>query len=253
MGKGESMLSLHVLVKSGVTLALVAAMSGLCQVVSAGEQPPPRILVTGEGSVDIAPDMAVLTLSVLREAPTARTGLTANSEAMAEVLAAMAVLGIEKRDLQTSNFSIQPRYTRPPRQGAGAGEAPKLVGYTVRNALTVRVRDITRVGEVLDTAVTLGVNEGGSILFTNADASEALSEARVAAIDDALSRGRTLAKAAGVSVGKVLEITEQNFSPRPVMMARAEMAMDSASGSVPVATGENTYRVTVNVSLAIEQ
>lgn len=241
-------------VKGAVFFTLMTCLLVVGQVAVASDDPAPRILVSGEGSVDIAPDMAVLTLSVMREALTARAALTANSAAMAKVLDAMAALGIEKRDLQTSQFSIQPRYTRPPRQGVGAGEAPKLVGYTVRNGLSVRVRDINRVGEVLDTSVTLGVNEGGSILFTNDDASQAITQARIKAMEDALSKGRTLAEAAGVKIGKVLEISEQNYRPRPVAMARmgVAMAMDRES-SVPIAAGENTYKVTVNVSLAIAQ
>jgi uncharacterized protein YggE len=239
--------------KGLVFVTLLACLPGVGQVAVASEDPAPRILVLGEGSVDVAPDMAVLNLSVMREAATAREALTANSAAMAKVLDAMTALGIEKRDLQTANFSIQPRYTNPPRQGIGAGDARKLVGYTVRNGLTVRVRDISKVGEVLDTSVNLGVNEGGSILFTNDDASQAITQARIQAMENALSKGQTLAKAAGVKVGKVLEISEQNYSPRPVAMARMGMAMDSSAKSVPIAAGENTYKVTVNVSLAIEQ
>jgi hypothetical protein len=219
----------------------------------ASDEPVPRIAVTGEGSVDIAPDMAVLMVSVNREASTAREALSANSAAMSKVLEAMTGLGIAKRDLQTANFDIQPRYTYPDRQSTAPAEPPKLVGYIVRNALSVRVRDISRVGEVLDTSVTLGVNEGGSILFTNDDPSAAITRARVKAMEDALAKARTLAEAAGVALGDVLEISEQNYSPRPMlMMAKAEMAMDS-NGSVPIAAGENTYQVTVNVSLAIVQ
>lgn len=219
----------------------------------ANDEPVSRITVTGEGRVDIVPDMAVLMLSVNREASTAREALTANSAAMSKVLAAMTGLGIEKRDLQTANFDIQPRYTYPNRQGNGTDQAPKLVGYIVRNSLSVRVRDISRVGEVLDTSVTLGVNEGGSIQFTNDDPSAAITQARVKAMEEALSKARTLAEAADVSLGDVLEISEQNYSPRPMpMMAKGMMAMDSAE-SVPIATGENSYTVTVNVTLAIEQ
>ena len=125
--------------KGLVFVTLLACLPGVGQVAVASEDPAPRILVLGEGSVDIAPDMAVLNLSVMREAATAREALTANSAAMVKVLDAMTALGIEKRDLQTANFSIQPRYTNPPRQGIGAGDARKLVGYTVRNGLTVRV------------------------------------------------------------------------------------------------------------------
>jgi uncharacterized protein YggE len=240
-------------IKGAVLSVLVACLPGVGHVAVASEDPAPRILVTGEGSVDIAPDTAVLTLSVMREAPTARAALTANSAAMSKVLDAMTAVGIEQRDLQTSSFAIQPRYTHPPRQGAGAGEAPKLVGYTVRNSLSVRVRDISKVGEVLDTSVTLGVNEGGSILFTNDDPSAAITQARVKAMKEALFKANTLANAAGVKVGKVLEISEQSYNPRPMPMARAEMAMASAADAVPIAVGENSYKVTVSVSLAIEQ
>ena len=70
---------------------------------------------------------------------------------------------------------------------------------------------------------------------------------------EALAKARTLADAAGVKIGKVLEISEQSYNPRPMPMARAEMAMMSAADAVPIASGENTYKVAVNVSLAIEQ
>jgi uncharacterized protein YggE len=232
---------------------VVACFLGLGQAAVAADDPAPRILVSGEGSAEIAPDMALLTLSVMREASTAREALSENSTAMAKVQKAMTGMGIAKRDLQTSNFSIQPRYTQPPRQGPGAGEPRKLVGYMVRNSLSVRVRDISKVGEVLDTSVTLGVNEGGSILFSNDDPSAAITQARVKAVKQALSKAATLAEAAGVKVGKVLEISEQSYNPRPMPMARSEMLMASSADAVPIAAGENTYKVTVNISLAIEQ
>jgi len=245
---------LNTLAKVRVALLNVFLISCVIagEAAAAGDEPVPRITVTGEGSVDIPPDMAVLVLSVNREATTARDALTANSAAMSEVLEAMTALGIDKRDLQTSNFDIQPRYTYPKRQ-EGSAEAPKLVGYIVRNSLSVRVRDISRVGEVLDISVTLGVNEGGSILFTNDDPSAAITQARVKAMEEALGKARTLAEAAGVKLGHVLDISEQNFSPRPMpMMARIEVAMDSPAPP-PIAAGENSYTVTVNVSLAIVQ
>ena len=215
--------------------------------------PVPRILVTGEGSVDIAPDMAVLTLTVTRQAETARAALDANSEAMRDVQNAMKAAGIEERDLQTSGFSIQPNYIYPAPRASGEREPPKIVGYTVRNSLTVRVRDIAAIGAVLDKSVSLGVNEGGNIMFTNDDPSEAIKQARTKAVMDALDRANTLADAAGVKTGKLLEMSEQSFSPRPMPMARAELAMSRSADAVPVAVGENSYRVTVNISLAIDQ
>jgi len=215
--------------------------------------PLPHILVTGQGSVDVAPDMAVLTLTVTREADTARAALDANSAAINDVLAAMQAEGIEARDLQTSGFSIQPRYIYPPQKSSAEREPPRIAGYTVRNSLTVRVRDIGAVGVILDISVTLGVNEGGNIMFTNEDPSAAITQARIKAMKDAMAKAKTLAEAAGVKTGRLLEISEQSYSPRPVPMARAEMSMARSADSVPVAAGENTYKVTVNVSYAIDQ
>ena len=233
---------------------IIFAASALCfsAIAAADDEPTPRILVSGEGRVDVAPDLAVLSLTVTREAESARAALDANSAAMSEVLAAMQAEGIEQRDLQTANFAIQPKYLHPPKRSSGEREPPRIVGYTVRNSLTVRVRDMKRVGAILDKSVSLGVNEGGSILFTNDDPSAALKQARVEAVQDALERANTLAVAAGVKAGRILEISEQSFQPRPMPMMRAEMAM-AASDAVPVAAGENTYRVMVSISVEIAQ
>lgn len=239
----------HITLFAATFSALV--LSTLC--VADDQGPAPRILVTGEGSVDIAPDMAILSLTVTRQAETARAALDANSSAMKDVQAAMTSAGVEQRDLQTSGFSIQPNYFYPPQQPSGKREPPKIIGYTVRNSLTVRVRDIGNVGFILDKSVSLGVNEGGNIVFTNDDPSGAITRARVKAVQNALNKAKTLAGAAGVKTGQILEISEQSYSPRPMSMARAEVAMGRSADAVPVATGENTYKVTVNVSFAIDQ
>lgn len=217
------------------------------------DEPHARILVTGQGSVDVAPDMAMLGLTVTREAETARKALDANSAAMKDVLDAMKAEGIKARDLQTSGFSIQPKYFYPQQKSSGTREPPQIIGYTVRNSLNVRVRDIGSLGQILDKSVTLGVNEGGNISFTNDDPSAAITEARILAMKDALTKANTLAEAGGVKVGKLLEISEQSFNPRPMQMARAERSMAMSADAVPVATGENTYRVSVNVTFAIDQ
>ncbi|MGA9575090.1 MAG: SIMPL domain-containing protein, partial [Lysobacterales bacterium] len=152
---------------------------------------PPRILVSGEGSAELAPDMAVLTLTVTRQAETARAALDENSTAMSDVQTAMKAAGIEARDLQTSGFSIQPNYFYPSQKTSGEREPPRITGYTVRNSLTVRVRDISAVGKILDKSVSLGVNEGGNITFTNADPSAAITQARTRAVKNAIVKADT--------------------------------------------------------------
>jgi hypothetical protein len=231
-----------------ICAALVGAQSAM-----ATDDDRARISVSGEGTSEVAPDMAVLQLTVTREAKTAREALDANSAAMSEVLAAMQAEGIEKRDLQTSNFSIQPRYHHSRPNSSGERKPPQIIGYVVRNSLTVRVRDIERVGAIIDKSVSLGVNEGGNISFTNADPSAVIEKARIAAVADARAKAATLAGAADVKLGKVLEISEHAFRPGPMPVARAEMAMArSNDAAVPVATGENSYRVTVQMVFAID-
>ncbi|MCP4184155.1 MAG: SIMPL domain-containing protein, partial [Hyphomicrobiales bacterium] len=197
--------------------------------------------------------MAVLALTVTREAETAREALDANSAAIKDVLDAMKAEGIKARDLQTSNFSIQPKYFYPQQKSSNTHEPPRIIAYTVRNSLSVRIRDIGSLGHILDKSVTLGVNEGGNISFTNDDPSAAITRARVLAMKDALARAKTLAEAGGVKVGRLLEISEQSFNPRPMPMARAERSFALTADAVPVATGENTYRVSVNVTFGIDQ
>jgi len=221
--------------------------------VTASETDTPSIVVTGEGHVDLAPDMAVLLLTVSREAKTAKAALDENSAAMSDVLTAMRALGIDKIDLQTSSFSVQPKYYYPAQGSSGNREAPKEVAYIVRNSLNVRVRNIDRVGDILDKSITLGVNEGGNISFSDNDPSSALSQARTLAVQDAISKAKTLARAAGVKLGNILKISERTVSQRPVPMSRATMSMADSSNGVPITGGENTYRVIVNVSFAIDQ
>ena len=127
---------------------------GIALPVAAGavEPPSPRIMVVGQGESTIAPDLALLSLSVMREAPTAREALTANNDAMAAVISAMKAAGIEERDLQTAGVQIAPRYNYTPKPD-GSQEA-KLVAYQVTNTLSVRVRDLGKTGEILDKSVT---------------------------------------------------------------------------------------------------
>lgn len=236
------------------TLAPTASIGWVSGSAQAAEQERgPHISVVGEGTVDIAPDMAILFLGVVREAKTARQALSDNNEAMAEVLAAMKENGIEDRDLQTSNFSVRPNYTHFRPTQNGEQKPPEITGYTVSNNLTVRVRDLAALGEIIDRSVTLGVNQGGDITFTNDNPTEAIATARAEAMKDARARAETLAQAAGVDLDSILEINEGFNRPGPVPMAKGRMMMEAAADSVPVAAGENTYTVTVSVVFGIDQ
>jgi uncharacterized protein YggE len=215
---------------------------------------PGVISVSAEGVAAAAPDMAVISLTVLREAETARKALDANNAAMAEVLAAMQAEGIADRDLQTGAFSIQPRWFYP-NNNNGDSEPPRITGYTVNNTLTVRIRDLAKLGGILDTSVSLGVNQGGNIVFTNDDQETIRDTARMDALVKARTKAMRMTEALGVGLGRITQISENSYSTPPRSMMRAEMAAMAAPAAdyVPVAAGENEYRITVSVTWEIDQ
>lgn len=215
--------------------------------------PPPRqIVVTGVGEASAKPDIALTQLTVLRSAETARAALDDANKAMAEVLDAMKGLKIESRDLQTSGFSITPQY-RYDQKPDGTQSPPVLVGYEVRNTLSVRIRDIASVGALLDKAVSLGVNQGGDINFTISDPAPIRSAARQDAVKDAMATAKTLADAAGVTLGPVVSIDTGGHEapPMPAPMARMALAAPQMDKSVPVEAGENTVQATVRMVFEI--
>lgn len=230
-------------------LALAASLLLPALPARAEPLPPPRIVVTGEGEMAVRPDLAIVSLGVMREAKSAREALDANNAAMARVIAAMKETGIAERDLQTAGLQIMPRYTYTNKPD-GTQQA-ELVGYEVTNTLSVRIRDLAKTGEILDQAVTLGINLGGGISFTNDNPAAALQEARRRAVADAMAKAHTLGEAAGVALGRIIEITDTNVVPPPIPLAAKAMVREAAD-SVPVEVGENSYRVQVNVTFELK-
>ncbi|MBB4956044.1 uncharacterized protein YggE [Agrobacterium vitis] len=235
----------------GVLLAGLAA--GLPAVAQDVARPEAVINVSGEGEATLAPNMAIMQLGVVSEDEAAAQALKDNNLAMARVLKMLTDQGLADRDIQTSGFDITPRYKHVP-DDKPAPQPPAIEGYSVSNGLTVRVRDLAKLGGVIDGAVGLGVNQAGSIQFTNDKPELAISDARKQAMEDALAKAKTLTEAAGVKLGRIVSINENSARPfEQAMMMKTGMARDMAAAPTPIAAGENTYRVTVNVTFALEQ
>lgn len=219
----------------------VAALSP--SLARAGDDFIPSITITGQGQVSVAPDMAVITTQVVSPGSTAPEALAANSKAMKAVIDEVKSAGIEAKDIQTSGFSIYPRYDNSKQ---GQNKAPKIVGYDVRNGVTINVRDLAKLGELLNTVVESGANQIGGISFQISDPDEKLNEARKKAVADARARAELLAEAAGSKLGNVLDISENGGyrpQPRGMMMMEARVSADA----VPVEVGENTIEASVNI------
>lgn len=241
---------------AALTLPVLLAVSTTSPA-SAQETVPPReptVRVSARGEASMAPDTAIVSFSVVRNSQTAQVAMDNNSQAMNAVIAALKSEGVEAKDIQTSNFSVQPQYRHHQPKDDGTIEPPEVVGYEVTNTLTVKIRDLAKVGAVLDRSVKLGVNQGGQIVFTNDDPEAAFTEARKQAVGRAVDKARTLAEAAGVKLGRVIGIDENAQPPMPPQpMYRMAMAKEAASDGVPIETGENTYTVRVDLTFALDQ
>jgi uncharacterized protein YggE len=227
------------------TALAAAALAGALLTAPALAQviPPAAISVTGEATVSVPPDLAEIDGGVTSEAKTAREASEANNAAMGKVLQALKGAGIEEKDIRTSRLSLQPQ-SAPNRSGPSA-----IAGYRASNRVTIRVRDVTKVAGVIDTLVGAGANEIGGINFVVSQASKLLDEARERAVADARRKAEIYARAAGVTLGAPLSISEEgNSAPAPYRRMAAGMA-----ASAPVAQGEETLQVTVSVSWAIKQ
>lgn len=209
------------------------------------------ITVSGEAHASLAPDLAIISFAVSKTEKTARAALDANNQAMTAVVKALKESGIAAKDLQTSGFSIAPQFVYP-NDNNNNPKPPVLTGYTVTNTLTVRLRDLAKIGSVLDRSVTLGINEGGSINFSNENPEKTIDGVRAAAMKNAAAKAKILAEAAGVKLGRIVEISEASAAPEPRALAPMAMAKE-ASDQVPVEAGELSYSVTVNASFAIDQ
>ena len=215
---------------------------------AAAETAPATIAVTGEGKVDMAPDMAMLSLGVMTQADTAAAALKANSDGLSGALDRLKAAGIEGRDIQTSGLSLHPNIDY-----SSTGREPQVRGYTASNMLTVRLRDLSVLGQTLDAVVTEGANTLNGLSFGLQNPDEATDEARRRAVADATHKAALYAEAAGVTLGRIVTISEQgNYGgPQPMMMAEARLAKDA--GSVPVASGEISIGATISVVYEIAQ
>ena len=202
-----------------------------------------QVTVVGQGEVKGKPDTASVQIGVETEAPVAKDALAKNTEQAQALQDKLKALGVAEKDIQTSNFSINPTYGSDSRQ---------VTGYHVGNMVTVKIRQLDQAGTLLDQVVQAGANSIYGISFSVENPEALLDQARKAAIENAKARATQLAGASGSAVGDVLVISE-NIGAQPIpmpMMARAEGAV--ASQAAPVQPGEQSFSVDVQVTFGLK-
>ena len=225
-----------------LVLLLAAASPAL-----AHDQPDRRTLsLTATGAVKTTPDKVDISTGVTSEAKTARAALDQNTEAMTNVVEALKAEGIDPKDIQTINFSVSPVYDQRPYDKPAP---PVVVAYRVTNQVRISLHVTTKLGAILDKVVTLGSNQIDAIEFGVEEPESLKDEARKLALKNVTDNARLYAEAAGVGLGSILSISEEESSyyPRAVPAAtRMEMAKD-----VPIEAGTAAVEVRVRVTWEI--
>jgi uncharacterized protein YggE len=200
------------------------------------------VTVLGEGSVTVKPDIATVMIGVQVTKPTLPEAQSEATKEMNRVIKAITNAGISKDDIQTSYYSVNILQNYD-----NTGTPTEVTGYQVSNQVNVTVRDLDKVGTLLDDVVAAGANSIYGINFGIADPSEAESQARAMAVADAKKRAEELAQAAGLNLGRVLSISEGVAQPIPY--ANAQLA-GGKGGGAPVQSG--SLQVTVDVQVTYE-
>lgn len=205
-----------------------------------------RLDIVARGEVTRVPDIAVISAGVVTQAKDAQAALGENSAQMSRVLAALKRAGVADRDVSTSNIGLSAQYLY------AENKPPVVTGYQANNSLTIRFRDVAKSGAILDALVAAGANQiNGPNLMIDKPA-PAIDEARVQAMALARSRAELYAKAAGLTVKRIVSIGESADEQGPRPVPQMMMARDSGPASkTQITPGEQQIGVTLSVTFEL--
>lgn len=237
-----------ILIAAVFVIALVLSACGPTTVNQAAPVPQRTLSVSGSGTAYLAPDIAYLYLGVHTEKLTAAEAVAENNTQTEKVIQALKDFGIDAKDIRTTNFSIWPQDKYDPQTNMPSGEKT----YMVDNTVYVTVRDMNKLGDLLDTIVAAGANTVNSIQFDVADKDAALKDARAEAMKDANAKAQELADAAGVQLGALQTVSFIDNQPIPFFDGKGGGGAAAEAAAVPIQPGQLTFTVIVNVTYEIK-
>lgn len=211
-------------------------------------QPPTMISVSGEGKEFVKPDIATINIGVVKQNVDLLVAQKEAADVMNRAIATLKEKGVEDKDQKTIAFNIYPQYDY--RRGVQEFRA-----YEVRQTLEVKIRNLSKAGEILASLASVGANEIGSLSFTVDNPKTVEEKARAAAIKEAKEKAATLSRDLGVRLVKIASYSESGGSqPPPIFYEKAAygMGMSAAPTSAPIPTGENEVRVNVTITYEIK-
>jgi hypothetical protein len=226
-----------------IAAAVLSACSGTVQF---GQSQPRTINVTGNAQVILAPDIAYISIGVHSEAKAAKEAVASNNSQTQAVIDAIKGQGVDAKDIQTTNFSVYQQEKFAP-TGEDLGSF-----FMTDNTVYVTMRNIAKIGDILDASISAGANSIYGINFDVQDKESALATGRDQAMVDAKSQAEQLAKASGAKLGDVQSISYYSSSPSPIYYDTKAAGVGGGGGSVPVSPGQLTLTVSVSVTYAIK-
>jgi uncharacterized protein len=234
-----------------VTLLVLRPAPALGAPTTGGTEPPPRtITVSSSGRITLVPDVAHVGLGISVTRPTVEAARAEAARVMTAIIAAAKAKGVAERDIRTSGISLSPQYASDCSPSSGCAKPGTIVGYAMSEQVDVTVHDLDVVGGVIDGATAAGATNVNGVSFEVDDPARAETDARVAAITAAREKADAMARAAGVSLGQVVSVSETSVSPYPYPFAAAQGARSDAAAT-PVQPGTQDVAASVTVVFAI--
>ena len=214
------------------------------------------ITISGEGEIYARPDLAIVDFSVVSEAKTVAQAMEDNTKKMNAVIEAAKKQGVEDKDLKTISFNISPRYEWYYQETCLYPPCPSgkrvLVGYEITQTLEVKIRDMTKIGGLIQGATDAGANQGGDLQFTVDKQDELKAEAREQAIEEAKTKANELASQLGVKLVRITNFQESGQIPVPYSMMKEAAAPMGGAETPQIETGQNKIVVTVSITYQID-
>jgi uncharacterized protein YggE len=239
-----------------VILLLLLAWLVLPEVVQAHDEVPakPAVTVTGHGQMSLAPDTAFVTVGIETTGKTVADAQRQNRQIMNKVVERLKALQIENERIQTASFTVSPQYKPPPKRPEASVGPPEIIGYVISNTVAVEVRNLDKVGPVIEESLAAGANHFQGLHWALRDEQQAKLGALKQAAAKAREKAAALSEALKVKLIRPLNVSEESRVVRPLpRVARSMMATDGGGGEMPVFSGEIKVEATVTLVYEIGQ
>lgn len=241
----------YLILVGGIAVIAVLIIGAYNMVKVASGNTPREITFDGEGKVYAKPDLAILQLGLTNEATTSEEVVTKNNDKMNSITKEIKALGIEDKDIETTNYNLSPKYNYTDNRGSF------IDGYTLNQDIQIKIRDFDKISAVIQKATSLGANTINQLQFTIDNPEKLKSEASDIAISKAKEKATNIVKASGLRLGKIINVYEGGGVSSPVpMYGVAEKAMGMGGGSSVTApdiqTGQQEIVVTMSITYQIK-